>query len=778
MQLTSEGVNDLTIQLSDGSTPIEIDLAGATNLGDVIDKINEAAPDKLSAKIAADGNGLVIEDLLNAGGTFSIESDVGAAAEGLGIVGSLSGGTEIAGSRLIAGLQGTLVSTLKGGSGLESLGKIDLTDRNSETPVVVDLSSAETLDDIINLINGSAADITASINKAHSGIVLTDTSGGSGNLIVADNEDDGSETATALGLVVDQAQNSVDGGSLDRQTLGRATLLSSLSDDSASKVGDIRITDSNGIEAVFDFNATDNEAKNIGEVIDAINAKNDADELGVRASINETGDGILLTDTVLGEETLVVEDVNGTLAEDLKLTRASEVVNINGVDTQVIDGTTSYSVDLSELESTEGTATLASLKDGEGVTLSDIRVTDTAGNELSLDLNGRFSDITTVDEFIEVFNAEAENAGVQVTAKVNDSGTGLEITDTADGDGKLKIEDINGSFASDLKILSTDFTADKITGFGVFESQDESKGALESVAASINKLDSGVTASVLNDGVGYRLQLIVNETGSANEILLDASGSGFEFRETSEAKDALLVVGAGAGVLVSSSTNDFDQVVNDVDLTITEVSETAVDISVTESDKEIIDLVNSFIKSYNSLRKDLGDLTDFDEESNTTGLLLGTSEALRVDSELSRLITDRHLGLGKFKSLQDIGISVDDKGNLSLETSKLKEAFADDPQSLQSFFTTKDRGIVAKFNESIERLAGDENGILTNRDKTLQITIDNNQARIERFNEGLERKRERLLLQFYQLEQVISGLQTNQKTLDAFTPIPPQSIGS
>jgi len=773
VRITAEGVDDLTITLSDGSDPIQIDLAGATTVGDVLEKINAASPGNLEARIAADGNGLVLEDLLNAGGNFSITSDAGSAAADLGIEGS-DVTPEITGKRLVSGLRGTLVTSFQGGQGLGTLGKIDITDRNGGT-AEVDLASAETLEDLIDLIQGSAASVTASVNKARSGIVLTDTSGGSGNLIVANNVD-GAETATALGLVVDAAQDSINSGSLGRKTLSEAALLSSLNGGEGIEPNDIRITDSNGKVTSLDLNASGNEAQTIGDVIDAINAA----DVGVEARINDSGDGLLITDTALGKETLLIEDVNGSLAKALNLTRASKTININGTDTQIIDGTQRFDIDLSDLETTNLSISLASLNDGNGITLSDIQITDSSGKLLSLDLNSISINITTVGELIDKINADASAQGVGVTASINDAGTGIKITDTANGNGNLIVEDINGTTAADLKILSTNVTTTSVNGFGVFEAQNAGQGALRTVAEKINNLEAGVTASVLNDGIGFRLQLVVDETGSSNEILLDAGSSGLAFRETSSARDALLVLGAGdtpgSGVLVSSSTNDFSDVISGVDLAAISTSDVAIDLNVTKSSDELVNLVQSFVDSYNSLRKDLDNLTDFDADSQTTGLLFGTNEALRVDSQLSRLVTDRYSGVGNFQSLQEIGISVDDSGKLNLDQGKLKKSFAEDSQSLQLLFTAKDRGIVAKFEAAIESLTGAENGLLTNRNDSLATTIEANEARIVRFNESLDRQRERLLLQFFQLEQVISGLQTTQQAVNAFQAVPPLSI--
>jgi len=767
----STDIDDLAITLAD-ETSAGVDLSGATTLEDVINAINndDDFTGKVTAAISADGNRLELTDLTAGVGTFAVANGVtGSAADDLGLTPAASGGV-ITGGRLVSGLSDTLVSSFNGGQGLGTLGQIAITDRAGGADTV-DLASAETLNEVVDLINASSADVTASINTARNGIAITDTSSGSGNLIVVNN--DANNTADALGITVNAAQASIDSGTLGRQTLSEATRLADLNGGLGITPSDISITDSNGQSTSIDLNTPGSEAKTIGDVIDAINATS----IGVTASINETGDGLLLTDTALGSQTLGVTDVNGTLAADLNLTRASKTIDLNGTDTQVIDGTGGYSVDLSDIDGSISSVSLSSLNGGAGVDASDIRITDSSGSGVTvLDLNGADAGITTIGQLIDAINDRA-SAGANVTASINSSGTGILLTDNVvNGPESLLVEDVNGTAAADLKILSTDTTTTTIDGIGLFSAQSAGQGALNSVAARINDLDSGVTASTFFDGVGYRLSLVVDQTGSANEILLDTGGSGFVFEETAKAQDALLVLGeqtAGSGVLISSSTNDFNGVVGGVNLTAVAASETPVEVTVVSTDADFIDAVEGFVDAYNAIRSQLDDLTSFNENDLTTGLLFGTNEALRVDTQLSRLVTDRYPGVGSIDSLQEIGLNVDDQGKLQLNVAELKEAFADNPNGLQTFFADDTNGVVARFNQAIERLAGADNGLLTNRNDSLQATIDTNQQRLDRFNESLDRQRERLLLQFFQLEQVIAGLQQSQTALNSLSPIAP-----
>jgi flagellar hook-associated protein 2 len=768
-------VDDLAITLANGNS-YGVDLSGATTLGGVIDAINDSADltGKISAAISADGNRLELTDQTTGAGTFTVANGVlGTVADDLGLTETVNGGV-ITGRRLVSGLKGTLSSSLHGGQA-GTLGSIIILDRagNDET---IDLGSAETVDDLVALINASGIEVSARINDARNGITIEDTTGlSTDNLIIS--SADATDTAELLGIAVNAAVSSIDSGSLSRQTLSSATQLSSLHGGTGVTLGDITITDTNGVSKSADLNSLDAEAKTVGDVIDAINAL----AVGVTARINDTGDGILLIDTASGSGTLGVKDLNGTLAEDLNLTRASTTVDITGTPTQVIDGTRQYSVDLSELDGSSESITLASLNDGAGVAVGDFIIADSNGGKTAIDYNGSDAGIKTIGQLIDTINDRAANDGAQVTASFNSAGTGILLTDTAGGTEKLTVTDVNSTTAADLKIegVAADTTID---GFGLLSIQSANQSALDKLASRINDLEAGVTASTIFDGVGFRLSVIADETGAANELLFDVIGSGgtgsvLTFDEVARAQDAVLVYGAqatpGSGVLISSATNDINQAINGVDLKIVTTSDDPVTVTVASSDTSLVEAVEDLVSSYNTLRDQLDELTIFNETDLTTGLLFGTTEALQVDTTLSRLVTDRYFGLGAFDSLDEIGLGIDDQGKLQLDKEQLREAFRDNPNGLKEFLTNEQSGVVAKFNGVIDRLAGADNGLLTNRNDALQSTIDTNAQRIDRLNDSLDRQRERLLLQFYQLEQVIAGLQQSQSALAALQPLSP-----
>jgi flagellar hook-associated protein 2 len=648
---STTAIDDLIFEFADGSGPIGLDLSGSETLGDVVNKINtsQALAGKVTATISSDGNRLELTDLTSGAEAFSVANGLlGTAADDLGLTVNAVGST-LTGARLTSGLNDTLLRSVNGGAGIQTFGNLNITNRDGVLSAI-DLTGVETLKELVAAINSQATEVTAAINSSHSGIVLNDVSGGTASNFIVESAG-GATTAADLGIATNAATTQVGSGSLNRQMLSRATLLSDIKGGQGiTTLGDITITDTAGVKRTIDLDPKDNHAKSVGDVIDRINSAN----IGVSAKINDSGDGVILIDTAGGAGKITVADASGTVGTDLNLVGASTAVSIDGTPKQVIDGSTI--------------------------------------NELEIDADDTLAD----------------------------------------------------------------------------------------VVSKINAMNAGVTASILNDGQGARLSLTVNKTGAANAILLDLDEANFQFQETTTAQDALLQFGSlqqsGGGILVSSASNTFREVVSGVSLTVQKASTTAVNVAITSNDSGLVAAAEEFVKAYNSLRDDLAKLTDFDPDALTTGLLFGTNEALRVDTEMSRLVTDKFFGLGSFQSLAQVGITVDDEGKLALEKAMFQDAFAEDPEGLKKFFgDDKSNGVVSRFDNAIKRLAGVQDGLLTSRTKSLQSTIDANNDRIADLDSFLERERERLLLQYAQLESILAEFQSTQSALASFSPVPPLS---
>ncbi len=658
----SEVLADIQFTLRDGTTgkidfsPLDSgssDVDYDRTLGDVLEAINEAAPGKLKAEISDDGERIVITDLTEGTEELSLTPAFGdstRALSALGLDGESVDGV-ITGDRILGGAKSPLLSSLNGGNGFGKLGALELSDRNGHSDTV-DLSGAETLDEVINIINAADVGIEASVNSAKNGIELRDVTGGSvSNLIIANA--DATETADKLGIAVDAETTAVDSGDMHLQVVAENTLLADLNGGAGVALGKIKFTDSAGKQGTINLSRTENQT--VGDVIQTIN------RLGFNlvAEINETGDGIRVYDTADGNFEFKITEGDSTTAQDLGLLRDVTEVEIDGTVRKVVDGSMTYTIELEEDDS------LQDLQD-----------------------------------------------------KINALGMGAQATSFVDGSSKP-----------------------------------------------------------------YRLSIVSEQTGKAGRLTIDTSQLKLDFNETVEAQDALLLYGtkdkAATSILVSSRSNSFTSVLSGVTLDIKQASDQPVTITVDTTDEDLVATVEAMVSNYNLFREALNGYMAYDADSDTRAVLFGDSTALRLDTNLSYMLSGQFAVNGTIKSLAEIGIDMNEEGLLTFDSDLLSEKFADDIDSLKALLFDEEFGLSAKLGELIDGMTSeDENSLLTRHYNTLADQIADNEERITFLDERLETEEERLWTQFYYMELAIGKTQNNLSILESFSPVKPYTGSS
>ncbi|HEX7011060.1 MAG TPA: flagellin [Phycisphaeraceae bacterium] len=274
----------------------------------------------------------------------------------------------------------------------------------------VDLSNADTLNDVLTRINAA---ITA-IDPAAGSLAITggafELTANAGHTIAIQDIGSG-QTAADLGITLTAAGGVAAGSDLNR----RLTELTRLSDlgvaiDWASG---LYITQGSQTQ-VADF-STAQTIQDLQNVIEQLN-------LGLRLEINEQADGLNLVSEVSGIRLSVGEN-GGTTAQDLGLRSF-------GLDTRLDEFRDGLGV-----ENIEGEADFA-------VTLHD-------GTTFQVDIDG----VTTVQELITAIETAAAGAGVTVgvdfAVSLASVGNGLVFQDNTAGAEEFRIENVGLSVAAD-----------------------------------------------------------------------------------------------------------------------------------------------------------------------------------------------------------------------------------------------------------------------------------------------------------------------------------------
>ena len=386
----------------------------------------------------------------------------------------------------------------------------------------------------------------------------------------------------------------------------------------------------------------------------------------------------------------------------------------------------------------------------------------------------------TVGDVIDAING----LSIGVTASINDAGDGILLTDTAGGTGKLTVADIGSGNAADDLHLAGEAATTTIDGSTTYTITLDADDTLDDLLEQIGDLNSGVTAGILSDQSGslrHHLSLLSGISGQAGELLIDGSDLGIEFQDIAAAQDALVQIGAAGslgGQLISSSDNRFEEILPGLNVTLSGTSTETVSLSINSSIESAAGAIQTFVDQYNKLREKLDKYTVFNETDGSKGVLFGSSETLRLDASLSRQVLGQYFGLGSVHSLVELGVSINDQGMLAFDKTKLETRYAADPEGVEQFFTDEERGFAAKVDALIETLAGPDNSALLSRTAALQRQVEDADERIAAMNARLERSRERLLLEFFRMEDAVGKIRNSLTAINQIALIPPLTTSS
>lgn len=171
------------------------------------------------------------------------------------------------------------------------------------------------------------------------------------------------------------------------------------------------------------------------------------------------------------------------------------------------------------------------------------------------------------------------------------------------------------------------------------------------------------------------------------------------------------------GVSITRPTNEVNDVISGVNITLeqtTEPNKPAI-ISVSRDNQAIIDSLTEFVKAYNELIPKLDEDTRYDADTKIAGIFNGVGDIRTIRSSLNNVFSYSVHADNGVESLMKYGLSLDDKGVMSLDEAKLSSALNSNPKATQDFFYGSDskdmggreihqEGIFSKFNQVIANL--------------------------------------------------------------------------
>jgi flagellar hook-associated protein 2 len=204
------------------------------------------------------------------------------------------------------------------------------------------------------------------------------------------------------------------------------------------------------------------------------------------------------------------------------------------------------------------------------------------------------------------------------------------------------------------------------------------------IVAAINSANLGVTAQLINTGniaTPYRI-MVTGSTGASNAFSLTSlktgggEVSGISFGKTLQtAQDAAFNVD---GMAMTSSKNTITDAIAGTTLNLTATTTPGVPANVVFSrdTSSVTSKLDALVTAYNDANTMMGVVSDPKSTVDTYGAtLVGNSIVSTVRSQIRQMITSNSTTpAGGLTALRDIGFSIDQKGVLSIDKTKLDSA--------------------------------------------------------------------------------------------------------
>ena len=362
------------------------------------------------------------------------------------------------------------------------------------------------------------------------------------------------------------------------------------------------------------------------------------------------------------------------------------------------------------------------------ITPIDKKITTQAQKASALDLLSSLlssfkSNASTLadDTLYQKRNVSGNNDAVSVTALSGSDIQSFSVTDTVMAKkGILE----SGSFSSETaKISSGSGTMSLSVDGSNFNISYTNTTSLLDLRDSINTAAGAkVTASILQTGASeYHLVLTSKETGANQNVTLSDSVGGTMNNEL-KAYDAStnptgiqsIQTGSDAtfkynGITITRASNSVDDLVVGVTINLLQSGGSA-NIGISQNTTAISDGVKNLATSYNTLIKQLDDMTLSDLTNGKVGIFNGDNTIKAIKREVTKMMTSMD---SKGQSLAQYGVGLTQAGVMTFTQSEFDAKMSADPTALEAFFSgstsasgTYTEGVFGNLNALMDSYTG------------------------------------------------------------------------
>ena len=401
--------------------------------------------------------------------------------------------------------------------------------------------------------------------------------------------------------------------------------------------------------------------------------------------------------------------------------------------------------------------------------------TDTTAANTSLSAIGTLlsklqTALEAVDETREVGSYAATSSSTAITASANGS--------ALPGSYQISV----GSLASEQRTYSDPQTSSttalalsgqlgiSVGGATATNIDIASGDTLEDIASKINGSGLRVSASVINDGSQYRLQVRGLDTGGANTISFSGTTLGLDKTANTRqaATDSQVMID---GFNINRPTNQVQGAIPGVTLNLTSTTPTnsPATVQVASDPNGLKNKLNSIVTAYNAVIDSVHSAAGFGTAQATVSALAGDSMLRSLTNRMSDAVGTL-VGTGQYNTLGTIGVSLDTSGHMALDEDKLATALQADPNAVANVIAGPNNGdgAVDILRDVVKSFDQSGTGLLAARETSLTTSVKDLGDRIDTEQQRLDDYATQLRAQFTALDSTMSTTNQNMSYLTSF----------
>ncbi len=274
----------------------------------------------------------------------------------------------------------------------------------------------------------------------------------------------------------------------------------------------------------------------------------------------------------------------------------------------------------------------------------------------------------------------------------------------------------------------------------------------------------GVRASLLTEDGGTRLLLTSGQTGTAQSLSLastaDGGGDLLNFVDTHPATDARVRID---GFMHTDGDNTITGALDGVTLNLLAAEPgTVVDLDIRADHAAAAEAIQLLVRNYNAVVGVVKRQAGYDPASQTGGPLMGDVAVRTAMQQLRSVMGGAHGG-GEVNLLAQLGITTSSDGTLTVDSTALSGALAQDPDGVRAMFSASD-GMAARMSTVLDRFLGSDGrlGAQTERLRQRLESIGDQTEALDRRMAAVEARYRR---QFVALDALVGQMQTTSNYL-------------